>query len=198
MKSRHASWTLLVTGLATWLLVGSVTMAQRRPQPAPTAPSESTPTATTPSTRTPTASSSSSESSRSTSTPSGRVAYTAPTAIGYVVKYEPDKLLTIEVKVNRAAGEQVAYTLVAGQTTVVPPKGAKTLPAGTLVSVWTDKNESKTATRVVATTPGSGARRGAAPATPTTRPSARGTPAATDTPTTTPTPPTTPGRRSAN
>jgi len=92
-----------------------------------------------------------------------------PTLRGKVVAYEADQSITVETKAARGGeAKKTEFTLVKDKTKIELVAGVKGIEVGVTVSVWTDKDDPKTAAKVVvqgAAAPGRGrGGAGAAPA----------------------------------
>ena len=114
-------------------------------------------------------------STSSSSAPTkGRAVWVEPTVIGHVVAYQPNKSVTIEVRVQRGVSLPPQQFKLNAQSKIELPADTKTLAVGMVASVWPDKYDKKLAVKISAST-GENQGRNAKPATPVpaTRPSAK-------------------------
>ncbi|MCI0379858.1 MAG: DUF1549 and DUF1553 domain-containing protein [Gemmataceae bacterium] len=83
----------------------------------------------------------------------------APTASGKVVAFEADKSIAVEVKQRGGQSKKFDFAIVKDKTKVEFLGVTKTIDVGTEVKVWADKDNPKTAARIVAGTPQPGNRK---------------------------------------
>src|SRR5262245_10828764 len=75
---------------------------------------------------------------------------TAPAATGKVVAYDAGKSLTVEVKQRGGLTKKVEFVIVKDKTKVELVGRTKAIEVGTEVKVWADKDDAKTAVRILA------------------------------------------------
>lgn len=81
--------------------------------------------------------------------PAGATAVAAPSALGQVVAYEAGKSITVEIR--RRGGEASRSEFTLNDKSTIELRGdAKEIQVGMPVSVWTDKDSPKVASRIVA------------------------------------------------
>lgn len=97
------------------------------------------------------------------------VAGNAPTIVGQVVAYEADKSITVAAKRRGGQSGETQFNIVKDKSTIELVGDTKEITKGTTVSVWTDKDDAKLATKIKAGTATAGTRgqtNGANPANP--------------------------------
>jgi RNA polymerase sigma factor (sigma-70 family) len=71
----------------------------------------------------------------------------APTVVGRVVAYEPDRSITIE-STTRAGTKISAFAIIKGTTRIELPTRVKDIQVGTILPVWADRDDPKLAVHI--------------------------------------------------